>query len=111
MGFDTKTGQSIWEYRIPDYKRFAGRGDDFGLSSRMEAVAQGRGHSHICMPTTWGTPTINGDGVIHVGHVSGILYAVKDKNSNGIIDPAMEVSTYDILASPLPNNPAWAPGM
>jgi len=106
MAFNTTTGVTLWSYRTPDWLRLAARGDDEGLIPRTSS-----GRNPICLPTSWGTPTLSGDDTVYVGHVSGILYAVKDHNGDGRIDPDTEVSTFDMQAAPLPNNPAWAPGM
>jgi len=106
IAFDTKTGATRWNYRTPDWQRLAAKGDEEGY---LERASHQR--SPICLPTTWGTPTMSGDDTVYVGHVSGILYAVKDHNGDDYIDPETEVSSFDMDAAPLPNNPAWAPGM
>mmetsp|Transcript_87329 Transcript_87329/g.255412 ORF Transcript_87329/g.255412 Transcript_87329/m.255412 type:complete len:488 (-) Transcript_87329:76-1539(-) len=106
IAFDTKTGATRWNYRTPNWQRRAAKGDEEGFLER--ATYQ---RSLICLPTSWGTPTMSGDDTVYVGHVSGLLYAVKDHNGDDHIDPTTDLSTFDMDAAPLPNNPAWAPGM
>mmetsp|Transcript_117215 Transcript_117215/g.364991 ORF Transcript_117215/g.364991 Transcript_117215/m.364991 type:complete len:499 (+) Transcript_117215:75-1571(+) len=106
IAFDTATGETRWSFRTPDWQRFAAKGDEEGFLPRVLS-----GASPICLPTTWGTATLSGDGTLYVGHVSGLLYALGDFNGDGRIDPEKEVSTFDMDAAPLPNSPAFAPGM
>jgi len=107
IAFDAYTGATKWTYRAPDWQRLAGKGDEEGVVTRS---AQGMAFP-FCSPTAWGAPALSGDDTVYVGHVSGLLYAVKDHNSDGYIDPEAEVSTFDMDAAPLRSNPAWAPGM
>lgn len=73
-------GTVLWYYTMPTWSGSAS-GDSFG-------------NQHICWPDSSSTPTIGGDGTVYVGHEDGYLYAIKDANANGFLDPS-EVTAYN----------------
>merc|ERR1712048_1137860 len=96
-----QSGQPKWHYNdIPGWTYYASRGDEENflkrLSNGMFAMRP------ACGSASWSAPTIGGDGPV---------YAIQDKNDDGIIDNQTEVSTFDLGASSLHPGPSLAPGM
>merc|ERR1712190_633047 len=83
----------------------AGRGDKEGYSTRTRLRM--RGH---CLPASWGSPSIGGDGVVYANFQSGWLYAIKDVNGDGIIDNETEVVAFETEAASQ-GGISFAPGM
>merc|ERR1711924_217633 len=51
--------------------------------------------NHLCKSDAFSNVAISGDGTCYVGHTSGRLFALKDKNGNGKIDENLgEVSSF-----------------
>merc|ERR1711924_469218 len=51
--------------------------------------------NHLCQSEAFSNVAIGGDGTCYVGHTSGQLFALKDKNGDGKIDESQgEVSSY-----------------
>merc|ERR1711884_1009575 len=85
---------------------FASRGDEERVLERFAPYQQ----RPVCGPASWTAPTIGGDGTVYASAMDGILYAIRDVNSDGVIDET-EVSTLDIGAAALHPGAAFAPGM
>merc|ERR1712032_1211709 len=47
------------------------------------------------IPTPFGAGGVDGQGTIYLPHQDGIIYGISDKNNDGKIDPATEVSSVD----------------
>lgn len=106
--YDARTGEQRWLFDdIPPWKYFASKGDEEQFLERFKFVPK----RIVCGPATWGSPTISGDGTVYVGHISGMLYAIRDANGDGKIDSKTEVSTLDMGTATLHPGSAFAPGM
>ena len=64
----------------------------------------------ICLPVAHSSPSVDGNGVVFIGHASGLFIGVKDWNKDGKISDE-EVSIYDTEAAYLHSGPAFAPGI
>lgn len=105
QAFNAKTGELKWTYELDFMKRKVVRGDEEGDGPRMATPWRGR-----CVPVAYSSPTVDGNGVIHIGHMSGKFFAIKDWNDDGVIQPD-EVSEFDAEAAFLHSGPAFAPGV
>lgn len=88
-------GTVVWSYTMPTWGGSAS-GDSFG-------------NQHICWPDSSSTPTIAGDGTVYLGHEDGYLYAIKDANADGTIQPS-EASAYN-TGNAFQGSVALGPGM
>jgi len=103
--FDAETGDVRWHYDLPPWMRVAARGDEEGWIPRWKTPWRG-----TCCPASFGSPSVDGDGTVYVGFVSGVFYGIKDRNADGRIDES-EVRTFDAEAAFLHSGPAFAPGI
>merc|ERR1712187_785682 len=89
------------------WSRPGARGDEEGFFQRVRVSLPKR---PICLPVAHSSPSVDGNGVVFIGHASGLFIGVKDWNKDGKISDE-EVSTYDTEAAYLHSGPAFAPGM
>mmetsp|Transcript_105524 Transcript_105524/g.308574 ORF Transcript_105524/g.308574 Transcript_105524/m.308574 type:complete len:469 (+) Transcript_105524:56-1462(+) len=107
LALDAKTGASRWTYeRIEPWPRFSSRGDEAHFAGRAPRWP-GRA---ACGPASWSAVTISGDGTAYAAAMNGMLYAIRDANSDGAIDDS-EVSVLDVGDASLHQGQAFAPGM
>jgi len=101
-------GDILWHYdRIPDWVRFASRGDEELFNTRM---VSGQHWRSSCGPASWGAPAIDGRGTVYASGMNGILYGIRDKDGNGVIDDTTEVDKFDLGAAALHAGASFAPG-
>lgn len=84
LAFDAATGNPIWDLALPPW-----RGSCAGESTLP---------AKTCLPDSWSTPAISGDGVVYIGGLTGRAYAILDADGDGNIssDPAAgELSSFD----------------
>merc|ERR1719245_271083 len=79
---DAETGKLGWTFEPPIWKN-------------NSAVAAGDTVFHTCLPDSFSNAAIGGDGTVYLGFMDGRLYAVRDKDGDGVIDPKSEASTYN----------------
>jgi len=91
QAYDAETGEKQWSWTPPDLVRGYSAGDEELLIPRIRFGAP----QHICIPNLWASPTVDADGKIIVSHANGKIYAFKDDNEDGVIDPPTEVVEYD----------------
>merc|ERR1711920_315941 len=103
--FNAETGELQWSYELDFMKRKVARGDSEGDFARRATPWRGR-----CVPVAYSSPSVDGDGVVLIGHMSGKFFGVKDWNNDGGISRD-EVSTFDAEAAFLHSGPAFAPGI
>lgn len=108
VALDAGTGELQWRYQLPTWRRFSSAGDEEGYLTRL---LQGTGRRLACLPAAFSSPTIDNNGTVYIGHMSGGFYAIKDVNGDGMIDAASEVSVLETGAGFLPSGPSLAPGM
>lgn len=106
VAFDAKTGAPQWRYEVPPWPQYGSKGNEEGLTERFR-LGNGR-HEQTA---SWGAPAISGDGTVYAGFMSGVLYAIRDSNGDGVIHGPAEVSTFDLGAAPLHPGASFAPGM
>eukprot|EP00747_Dinoflagellata_sp_TGD_P094469 gnl/TRDRNA2_/TRDRNA2_166128_c0_seq11.p1 gnl/TRDRNA2_/TRDRNA2_166128_c0~~gnl/TRDRNA2_/TRDRNA2_166128_c0_seq11.p1 ORF type:complete len:348 (+),score=28.99 gnl/TRDRNA2_/TRDRNA2_166128_c0_seq11:24-1067(+) len=107
VALNADTGELKWRYEFPAYtSSISARGDTEGLWTRMLYLRQ----RPFCLPVMFSSPTVDGAGVVYIGHQSGKLFGIKDWDKDGAISES-EVSTVDTEAAFLHSGPAFAPGM
>lgn len=103
---DAETGELQWSYELPVWRRVAARGDEEGVLTRLRLFPD----RPVCLPAMFSSPSVDGAGVLYIGHMSGMLFGIKDWNADGTIS-SDEVSAFDAEAAFLHSGPAFAPGM
>jgi len=113
LAFNPKTGRMMWELRPPPYEPLASLGDVEGYFVRLDKGNVSGAHAtrDKCQSLPWSVPVLDATGTVYVGHINGQIYAVKDSNNDGLINPGGEVSSFDTSGSFLHSGPALAPGM
>eukprot|EP00747_Dinoflagellata_sp_TGD_P027992 gnl/TRDRNA2_/TRDRNA2_132960_c0_seq2.p1 gnl/TRDRNA2_/TRDRNA2_132960_c0~~gnl/TRDRNA2_/TRDRNA2_132960_c0_seq2.p1 ORF type:complete len:251 (-),score=13.69 gnl/TRDRNA2_/TRDRNA2_132960_c0_seq2:1-753(-) len=106
QAYNARTGSLQWRHEIAPYRQSACRGHEENHNDRTEL---GNWRHELTGP--WSSPTIAADGTIYACHQSGVVYAVKDKNGDDLIDSQTEVSTLDIGAACLHFGASFAPGL
>jgi len=108
LAFDPETGKRKWHYdQIPPWTRVSSLGDEDLLFERLPAW----GDRSVCGPASWSAPTIGGDGTVYAAAMNGVLYAIRDANSDGIIDDSAEVSRLTLGDASLHAGASFAPGL
>mmetsp|Transcript_21525 Transcript_21525/g.53854 ORF Transcript_21525/g.53854 Transcript_21525/m.53854 type:complete len:487 (-) Transcript_21525:94-1554(-) len=98
---DAATGDVLWQSEEEPYNL---------LTAAGEREQHNPDDGSICLPDSQGIPLIAGDGTVFASSShTGQLRAMKDKNSDGVID-ASEVSIFETHECFL-NSPSAAPGM
>lgn len=105
LAFDAATGEQLWRFEAPPWFGPAA-GDAEG-----EAIRRSLKHRHACVPASWSSPTFAADGTVYVGHESGLLYALRDADGDGVVGGNEEVSSFDTRAGFLHSGTSFAPGM
>jgi len=103
--FDAETGEQRWFWKGPKNPNPWCKGDFEGLFVRKTLNIRG-----MCMPNPWSAPTIDAAGRVFTGDQDGKIYALKDANSDGFIEPE-EVSSYNCESAFSSPGSAHAPGM
>mmetsp|Transcript_64274 Transcript_64274/g.141605 ORF Transcript_64274/g.141605 Transcript_64274/m.141605 type:complete len:256 (-) Transcript_64274:15-782(-) len=107
VALDPLTGEERWRYVEEEWNHVAAKDDEESFITRSAYHIDGE---VICLADPQGIPLIAGDGTVYGSSShNGDLTAIKDSNSNGIIEPA-EVSTFKTGKEFL-NSPSLAPGM
>lgn len=95
VALDAETGLMLWSHDLPLWH---------GWAAGDWAVPE-----HVCLPISSASPVLAGDGTAYVGFQDGRLYAIKDKDGNGLIE-GTEVSSFD-AGNAFQGSPGIAPGM
>merc|ERR1712060_65433 len=103
--FNANTGEFLWSYELDFMKIKNPRGEVEGEIPRRETPWRPG-----CGPVAYSSPSIDGNGVAFIGHMSGKFFGVKDWNNDGKIDKE-EVSVFDGEAAFLHSGPAFASGI
>jgi len=84
VAFDAETGVPTgWRYDPPPHRKLLAEGDSL-LSA-----------DHVCLPDAWTNAAIDADGTVYIGHMSGNLFALRDKDGDGSLEEAAgEVRNY-----------------
>mmetsp|Transcript_105523 Transcript_105523/g.308571 ORF Transcript_105523/g.308571 Transcript_105523/m.308571 type:complete len:473 (+) Transcript_105523:56-1474(+) len=107
LAFDAETGAPRWTYdRIKPWPRICSRGDEAHFIRRTVRWPS----RPVCGPASWSAVTISGDGTAYAAAMNGVLYAIRDANSDGVIDDS-EVSMIDVGDASLHQGQSFAPGM
>mmetsp|Transcript_112950 Transcript_112950/g.319587 ORF Transcript_112950/g.319587 Transcript_112950/m.319587 type:complete len:510 (+) Transcript_112950:59-1588(+) len=106
FGLDVDTGEELWRWDPPVWRRPAVAGDDEGLLHRISS-----GHGGVfCIPNPFASPTMDATGAVYLGYQDGHLYILKDANADGVID-GTEVSSFYTGSGFSHPGPAIAPGI
>lgn len=97
VALDASSGEHIWNVSLPTWRGWA-------VGDAILPV------QHICLPDSFSNTAIGGDGTAYVGAMDGNLYAVRDLDGDGSIDPETEVRSYNAKAA-FQGEPAIAPKM
>lgn len=92
-GLDPETGNFLWQWEPPAWRRPAQAGDNEGLEERLR-----RKKRTACFPGPWSSPAIDAGGTVYAGNQNGVFYAISDVNGDGKITAETEVSDYDMGA-------------
>jgi len=107
---DAETGDPRWTYTPPRFEKPACEGDESFLGPRMYKQFVGEPGDPICLPDNWAQVIVDASGTTYGGHQDGYLYAVRDADGSGTIDPEKEVSRY-FLGAAFQASQAIAPGL
>lgn len=88
---DPATGEFLWRFEPPPWRRPMQAGDMEGFLERIE-----RGKLPTCYPGPWSTPAIDSEGKIYAGNQNGVFYALHDGDGDGQINPKTEVQQYNM---------------
>lgn len=100
VAFDTKTGETIWSHRLPDWERLSALGDEEFYLDKLY-----RDRRDECLPAPLTMPTITADGRVWVGEVGGRLYGLKHLGGGKV-----DEDWFDTGGAFLHGGTAWAPG-
>merc|ERR1711920_595922 len=95
MAFDAKTGKTLWDFELPPFQWPTTKGDNERLVSRYVAMQKGSFTDPICLPDSSSQPVLDSEGTAFQAWQDGKLYAINDRDEDGVIDAA-EVKTYDM---------------
>lgn len=74
VAFDAETGVPTgWRYDPPPHRKLLAEGDSL-LSA-----------DHVCLPDAWTNAAIDADGTVYIGHMSGNLFALRDKDGDDLV--------------------------
>jgi len=87
--FDAERGDKQWVFEGPRQTTPCGLGDANPVALATRAL-----HSLPLqtMPNSWGCPVISGDGTVYVGGTTGHFFALTDRDGDGKVTGAGEVS-------------------
>merc|ERR1719478_92163 len=94
VALDARTGNEMWRYELPIHNG--------GIAGDTQ--------THMCLANGFTNPTISGDGTVYFGHMGGNLWAIKDRNRDGVISGDGELSNYN-FGNAFQGSAALAPGL
>lgn len=103
---DADTGEVKFKYVVDRYKAPMAKGDGEGYAQKV-ATQPWR---ETCCPVAYSSPSVDGNGVVYIGHMSGNIFGLKDWDKNGVISDD-EVYRFDAEGGFLHSGPAFAPGI
>merc|ERR1712217_470064 len=106
VALDADTGRIKFNHTFPLWERHTAEGDQEGFAQKSKTQPW----RTVCCPVAYSSPSVDGNGVVYIGHMSGMLFGVKDWNKDGVISEN-EVSTFDAEGAFLHSGPAFAPGI
>mmetsp|Transcript_142421 Transcript_142421/g.442862 ORF Transcript_142421/g.442862 Transcript_142421/m.442862 type:complete len:251 (+) Transcript_142421:260-1012(+) len=106
VALDADTGKQKWQHTFMVWDRPTAMGDQEGYKQKL--VSQP--FRAMCCPVAYSSPSVDGNGVVYIGHMSGNIYGVKDWDKNGRITED-EVYKFNAEGAFLHSGPAFAPGM
>eukprot|EP00413_Alexandrium_margalefii_P036469 CAMPEP_0204595528 /NCGR_PEP_ID=MMETSP0661-20131031/52721_1 /ASSEMBLY_ACC=CAM_ASM_000606 /TAXON_ID=109239 /ORGANISM="Alexandrium margalefi, Strain AMGDE01CS-322" /LENGTH=565 /DNA_ID=CAMNT_0051606061 /DNA_START=45 /DNA_END=1742 /DNA_ORIENTATION=- len=106
VALDGATGLRKWQHTFMTWTNPTAKGDQEGLWQRFWSQPQ----RPICCPVAYSSPSVDGNGVVYIGHMSGKIFGVKDWDKNGRISDD-EVYEFDAEGAFLHSGPAFAPGV
>jgi len=110
LALDAKTLATVWSFDDEPFDNFAAGGDEERFFRNVEKQKLDHREEVMCGPDSWGIPIIAGDGTVYASSgTNGNLYAINDRDGNGVIDKT-EWSVFRAGIAFL-NAPALAPGM
>jgi len=108
VALDAASGESLWNWTEELWDHFAAAGDEDEGMVRRQSTRSVEGA--ICLPDTQGIPLISGDGYVYASSShGGNLTAIRDENSDGIIQPS-ETRAW-VPGKAFLNSPSLAPNM
>jgi len=106
VALDADTGKMKYKYVLDVFRRPTAKGDQEGVLQKA-ATQPWRA---LCCPVAYSSPSVDGEGVVYIGHMSGTIFGVKDWDRNGAITED-EVYRFDAEGAFLHSGPAFAPGL
>mmetsp|Transcript_142422 Transcript_142422/g.442867 ORF Transcript_142422/g.442867 Transcript_142422/m.442867 type:complete len:252 (+) Transcript_142422:260-1015(+) len=106
VALDAATGKRRWKHTLMVWSRPTAKGDQEGYAQKI-ATQPWRA---MCCPVAYSSPSVDGNGVVYIGHMSGKIFGVKDWDKNGRISDD-EVYEFDAEGAFLHSGPAFAPGV
>uniref|UniRef100_A0A7S1PWP5 Uncharacterized protein n=1 Tax=Alexandrium catenella TaxID=2925 RepID=A0A7S1PWP5_ALECA len=111
VALDAETGETRWSYTPPPFRKPACEGDEAMLLPRLYNIfVHKKPGDPICLPDNWAQTVVDAAGTTFGGHQDGYLYAVRDADGSGTIEPEREVSRYYVGAA-FQASQAIAPGI
>jgi len=109
--YDPQTGSRLWQFDLPPYRAPATQGDSQRLIARYIRNNDGSNPNNdlICLPDSCSQPVVGPDGTAYQAWQSGMIYAIKDANGDGRIDPG-EVAQHQ-LSDGFQGSLGLAPGL
>ncbi|CAE8667896.1 unnamed protein product [Polarella glacialis] len=112
VAFSARTGELRWWYELEAFHYPAAAGESERLLDRLAAMGNGTNPKNdpLCLPDSCAQPVLDSGGTVFVPFQDGKIYAIRDDDADGIINPATEVSTFDV-GDGFQASLALAPGM
>merc|ERR1739841_257599 len=105
--FDAQTGHRQWSFMGPSQKNWAQAGAKEGIEGRR---SQGASLGYVTNP--WSAAVMDVRGTVYLGHMDGLIFALRDSNGDANFEGESEVSTFQTGAAFVGSmSPALAPGM
>ncbi|CAE8690787.1 unnamed protein product, partial [Polarella glacialis] len=98
VAFSARTGALRWWYELEAFHYPAAAGESERLLDRLAAMGNGTNPKNdpLCLPDSCAQPVLDSAGTVFVPFQDGKIYAIRDDDADGIINPATEVSTFDV---------------
>merc|ERR1711879_651801 len=106
VAIDADTGRIKWKHVLAQWKNPTALGDQEGFSQKSSTQPW----RAMCCPVAYSSPSVDGNGVVYIGHMSGYFFGVKDWDKDGTISED-EVYKFFAEGAFLHSGPAFAPGM
>mmetsp|Transcript_51114 Transcript_51114/g.102752 ORF Transcript_51114/g.102752 Transcript_51114/m.102752 type:complete len:163 (+) Transcript_51114:1-489(+) len=106
VALDAGTGRVKWQKVLATWDEPTAKGDQAGFKQKV-ATQPWRA---MCCPVAYSSPSVDGNGVVYIGHMSGNIYAAKDWNKDGVLADD-EIESFDAEGAFLHSGPAFAPGI